>query len=147
VAVRVRERLDTDADLQMRRIGVSRRIVVASTKLIKTRGAPKQPQELTSLHCSLRERTSGTRCGGSPTDEDLSRAWNLNHDCHPATSEPCLTPPKKESERLLAGAGVSVGSRFRPADAGFARMERTRRRAAPRLHIPTKHAARRARGD
>jgi DNA-binding transcriptional LysR family regulator len=49
VAVRVRERLDTDADLQMRRIGVSRRIIVASTKLIKAHGAPKQPQELTNL--------------------------------------------------------------------------------------------------
>src|SRR3984893_18540671 len=34
VAVRVRERLDTDADLQMKRIGASRRIIVASPTLL-----------------------------------------------------------------------------------------------------------------
>src|SRR5258707_14506188 len=37
VAIRVRERLDTDADLQMKRIGLSRRILVASPKLLVDR--------------------------------------------------------------------------------------------------------------
>src|ERR1700735_1546466 len=34
VAIRVRERLDTDAELQMKRIGVSKRILVASPMLL-----------------------------------------------------------------------------------------------------------------
>jgi DNA-binding transcriptional LysR family regulator len=49
VAVRVRERLDTDADLQMRRIGISRRIVVASPGFVQTHGQPLTAQELAGL--------------------------------------------------------------------------------------------------
>ena len=49
VAIRVRERLDTDADLQMRRIGVSRRIVVASSGFVQAHGEPTAPQDLASL--------------------------------------------------------------------------------------------------
>jgi DNA-binding transcriptional LysR family regulator len=47
--VRVRERLDTDGDLQMRRIGVSRRIVVASPGFIRDHGQPRTPQDLIGL--------------------------------------------------------------------------------------------------
>ena len=46
VAVRVRERLDTDGDLQMRRIGVSRRIVVASPDFVRAHGEPAGPGDL-----------------------------------------------------------------------------------------------------
>lgn len=49
VAVRVRERLDTDGDLQMRRIGLSRRIVVASPDFVRDHGEPGAPQDLTGL--------------------------------------------------------------------------------------------------
>ena len=49
VAVRVRERLDTDGDLQMRRIGVSRRIVVASPDFVRSHGEPHTPQDLVGL--------------------------------------------------------------------------------------------------
>ena len=49
VAVRVRERLDTDGDLQMRRIGVSRRIVVASPGFVRDYGEPRTPQDLAGL--------------------------------------------------------------------------------------------------
>lgn len=49
VAVRVRERLDTDGDLQMRRIGVSRRMVVASPELIRRHGVPTAPNDLNAL--------------------------------------------------------------------------------------------------
>ena len=49
VAVRVRERLDTDGELQMRRIGVSRRIIVATPEFIRTHGEPGAPQDLTGL--------------------------------------------------------------------------------------------------
>jgi len=40
VAIRVRERLDTDADLQMKRIGLSRRILVASPAFVTKHGEP-----------------------------------------------------------------------------------------------------------
>ena len=46
VAIRVRERLDTDADLQMKRIGVSRRILVASPTLLAKQGEPTTPADL-----------------------------------------------------------------------------------------------------
>jgi DNA-binding transcriptional LysR family regulator len=49
VAIRVRERLDTDADLQMKRIGVSRRILVASPTLLAKMGQPSTPGELTAF--------------------------------------------------------------------------------------------------
>jgi DNA-binding transcriptional LysR family regulator len=49
VAVRIRERLDTDGDLLMRRIGVSRRVIVASPDFIRAHGEPRQPQELVGL--------------------------------------------------------------------------------------------------
>ena len=49
VAVRIRERLDTDIDLQMRRIGVSRRILVASPELLAAYPAVTTPAELTVL--------------------------------------------------------------------------------------------------
>jgi DNA-binding transcriptional LysR family regulator len=40
VAIRVRERLDTDAELQMKRTGVSKRILVASPTLLARMGEP-----------------------------------------------------------------------------------------------------------
>jgi DNA-binding transcriptional LysR family regulator len=49
VAIRVRERLDTDADLQMKRIGVSRRILVASPTLLAKEGEPTTPADLGKL--------------------------------------------------------------------------------------------------
>jgi DNA-binding transcriptional LysR family regulator len=49
VAVRVRERLDTDGDLQMRRIGISRRIVVASPDFVRTHGEPRTADQLSDI--------------------------------------------------------------------------------------------------
>src|ERR1700677_15806 len=46
VAIRVRERLDTDGDLQMKRIGVSSRILVASPAFRARRAAPSPPADL-----------------------------------------------------------------------------------------------------
>ena len=56
VAIRVRERLDTDAELQMKRIGVSKRILVASPTLLARVGEPSTPDELSgfpTLHPDL----------------------------------------------------------------------------------------------
>jgi DNA-binding transcriptional LysR family regulator len=49
VAVRVRERLDTDGDLQMRRIDVRRRIIVASPDFVRNHGEPRTLEQLASL--------------------------------------------------------------------------------------------------
>src|SRR6202162_6113033 len=49
VAIRVRERLDTDAELQMKRIGGSKRILVASPPLLARMGEPSTPDELFRL--------------------------------------------------------------------------------------------------
>jgi DNA-binding transcriptional LysR family regulator len=49
VAVRVRERLDTDGDLQMRRIDVRRRIIVASPDFVPHHGEPRTLEQLAGL--------------------------------------------------------------------------------------------------
>jgi len=46
IAIRIRDRLDSDRDLQMRRIGISRRILVANKRLLKKYGLPQDPDDL-----------------------------------------------------------------------------------------------------
>jgi DNA-binding transcriptional LysR family regulator len=46
IAIRIRERLDTDGELQMKRIGISRRILVASKALLRKYGTPQNPEDL-----------------------------------------------------------------------------------------------------
>ncbi len=46
IAIRIRERLDTDGDLQMKRIGISRRILVANRGLLSKYGFPEKPDDL-----------------------------------------------------------------------------------------------------
>jgi DNA-binding transcriptional LysR family regulator len=46
VSVRVREKLDTDADLVMKRIGVSKHVLVASPTLLAGLGTPLSPSDL-----------------------------------------------------------------------------------------------------
>ena len=59
VAIRVRERLDTDADLQMRRIGMSRRILVASPAFWQQCASLKEPAELLDLPLLSQYEQSG----------------------------------------------------------------------------------------
>jgi DNA-binding transcriptional LysR family regulator len=59
VAIRVRERLDTDAELQMKRIGPSRRILVASPTLLANEGEPATPAELGKLPILHHEQQGG----------------------------------------------------------------------------------------
>jgi DNA-binding transcriptional LysR family regulator len=59
VAIRVRERLDTDADLQMKRIGTSRRILVASPAFLTSHGHPAAPADLGKLPILHQEQQSG----------------------------------------------------------------------------------------
>src|SRR6266849_1321306 len=59
VAIRVRERLDTDADLQVKRIGMSRRILVASPKLLATANAPMSQADLANFPVLQQEEQGG----------------------------------------------------------------------------------------
>src|SRR5229473_774396 len=49
IAIRIRERLDTDADLVAKRIGISRRILVASDSLLQQYRRPKTLDDLSRL--------------------------------------------------------------------------------------------------
>jgi DNA-binding transcriptional LysR family regulator len=49
IAVRVREQLDTDADLQVKIIGRSGQVMVASPAFVATHGQPATPQELANF--------------------------------------------------------------------------------------------------
>ncbi len=46
IAIRVRERLDTDADLQMKQLGHSTQMLVASPGFISAHGGPAHPREI-----------------------------------------------------------------------------------------------------
>jgi DNA-binding transcriptional LysR family regulator len=59
VAIRVRERLDTDADLQVKRIGTSRRILVASPRLLANKDEPTTPAELPAFPILHQEQQGG----------------------------------------------------------------------------------------
>ena len=48
VSIRVRERLDTDVDLLVKKIGLSRRILVAAPQLLASLGTPSTPGELSN---------------------------------------------------------------------------------------------------
>ena len=47
IAVRIRERLDTDADVQVKKIGASKRILVSAPELLAEVGRPAAPADLT----------------------------------------------------------------------------------------------------
>jgi len=61
VAIRIRENLDTDSEMQMRRIGISRRILVANAALLKKHGTPKTANDLTRLPILDATETPGPR--------------------------------------------------------------------------------------
>jgi len=61
VAIRIRENLDTDGEMQMRRIGISRRILVANAALLKEHGAPKSAGDLSNLPILDATETPGPR--------------------------------------------------------------------------------------
>jgi DNA-binding transcriptional LysR family regulator len=61
VAIRIRENLDTDSEMQMRKIGISRRIIVASAALLKEHGTPKAADDLSKLPILDATETPGPR--------------------------------------------------------------------------------------
>jgi DNA-binding transcriptional LysR family regulator len=103
VAIRVRERLDTDADLQVKRIGVSKRILVAGPTLLATADAPMSPADLANfpvLH--QEEQSSGT--------------WDLTAENGDITSVP--VEPRLASgsfDILMAAACQGAGIALLPA--------------------------------
>jgi DNA-binding transcriptional LysR family regulator len=103
VAIRVRERLDTDADLQMKRIGISRRILVASPSLLAKMGRPSTPGELTDFPI-LHQDTQG------------ASVWNLSTESgetKTVAAEPRLATGSFDV--LMAAACESAGIALLPA--------------------------------
>ena len=103
VAIRVRERLDTDAELQMKRIGVSKRILVASPTLLARVGEPSTPDELS----------------GFPTlhpDLEGPSVWRLateSGDAKAVAIEPVLATGSLDI--LIASACQGIGIALAPA--------------------------------
>lgn len=103
VAIRVRERLDTDAELQVKRIGVSRRILVTSPNLLKALGVPKSPADLANFPVLHQE-------------EQGFGTWELTSDNGETSSVPI--EPRLASgsfEILMAAARQGAGITLLPA--------------------------------
>ncbi len=103
VAIRVRERLDTDAELQMKRIGISRRILVASPSLIAKMGKPSAPDDLTDFPI-LHQDTRG------------ASVWNLaaqSGETKTVAAEPRLATGSFDI--LIAAACAGTGIALLPA--------------------------------
>lgn len=103
VAIRVRERLDTDADLQMKRIGLSRRFLVASPSLLTTGDVPTSPADLGNFPALHQE-------------EQSAGVWQLtaaNGDAVTVSAEPRLASGSLDI--LLAAACGGAGIALLPA--------------------------------
>ncbi|MFB9269833.1 LysR family transcriptional regulator [Bradyrhizobium erythrophlei] len=103
VAIRVRERLDTDADLQMKRIGMSRRILVASPMLMAKEGQLATPADLSRFSILHQEQQGG-------------EVWQLtadNGDTCPVPVEPRVATGSFEI--LIAAACQGAGIALLPA--------------------------------
>lgn len=101
IAVRVRERLDTDGDLQMRRVGVSRRIIVASPDFVQANGEPRAPEDLLGLPLLDAHE------GAGPSVWRLSAA-----DADPYTLEFDARLAAGDFKTLRAAALAGAGRRF-----------------------------------
>jgi DNA-binding transcriptional LysR family regulator len=102
VAIRVRDRLDTDADLQMKRIGVSRRILVASPMLLAKEGQPATPEDLVKFSVLHQDHQGG--------------AWQLtadNGEVRTVAFEPRLATGSFDI--LMAAAYQGAGIALLPA--------------------------------
>jgi DNA-binding transcriptional LysR family regulator len=103
VAIRVRERLDTDADLQVKRIGISRRILVASPTLLAHKGEPLMPADLSAFPILHQELQGGNN-------------WSLtaeNGDTDAVAIEPRLATGSFDV--LIAAACHGAGVALLPA--------------------------------
>ena len=100
VAIRVRERLDSDGSLVVRRIGNTRGLLVASPALLDRIGRPSSPQELASLPAL------------SMMEHDHAQTWTLEHA--DGTQAQVEVPPRLVcgdftmlTEAAIAGLGVA----------------------------------------
>jgi DNA-binding transcriptional LysR family regulator len=103
VAIRVRERLDTDADLQVKQIGKSGRILVASPDLLAKAGVPISPADLSNFPVLHQE-------------EQTSGVWHLTAQSGVSSSVP--VEPRLASDSfdiLIAAARQGAGITLLPA--------------------------------
>jgi DNA-binding transcriptional LysR family regulator len=99
IAIRVRERLDTDADLQVKQIGISRRFLVASPDLLAKAGVPMSPSDLANFPVLHQEEQSGG-------------TWHLtaeNGDISSVMIEPRLGSGSLDILIAAACRGIGIG--------------------------------------
>lgn len=101
LAVRVRERLDTDADLQVKVIERTSLVLVASPGLLAAHGTPLSPNDLGALPTVSFGEVSG------------AHRWTLTNtagETHEATHEPRLVASTFPllGDAVLGGAGVGL---------------------------------------
>ncbi|MGG6894886.1 MULTISPECIES: LysR substrate-binding domain-containing protein [Rhizobium] len=105
VAIRVRERLDTDADLQVRKIGMSRRILVASPHFIRQHGPLESLADLARIPLLSQQEHAGV-C-----------TWNLLAGDDGSSNIVSFEPKLATGgfELLLAAACAGIGVALLPA--------------------------------
>jgi hypothetical protein len=145
IAVRVRERLDTDADLQVKQLGHSCRCWWRAPPFVAAHGSPASPQEIPSFP------TLGH------TDRPGADRWSLINAAGEeavVTHEPRLAasafPVLREG--AVAGVGIAMlpdaacvrSARRRAAGSAASRMDFASRHRPPRLHLAAGPAAERA---
>ena len=64
IAIRIRERLDTDADVQLKKVGTSKRILVAAPKLLEDDGPARGTGRSPALSPASTSRSSPDRVSG-----------------------------------------------------------------------------------
>jgi DNA-binding transcriptional LysR family regulator len=103
IAIRVRERLDTDADFQVKRIGLSKRILVANRALLKRDGKPTVPADLAKFPL-LRQGEQGRE------------VWHLTADDGRSSAVPIVPRMATNSfDVLIAAACQGAGIALLPA--------------------------------
>lgn len=99
IAVRVRERLDTDADLQVKQLGHSVSMLVVSPGFVDAHGAPASPQEIAAFPTLAHTDRSGP---------DRWTLVNAAGEEVVVTHEPRLTASAFPILREAASAGIGI---------------------------------------
>jgi DNA-binding transcriptional LysR family regulator len=96
----VRVGLVTDPSLVARRIGVSKRIAIATPKYLKARGTPKTPQDLSAHDCIIYTRLA------------TGRRWTFTHNSQSidvdVTGRFHVNSTEGVREGVLAGLGIGL---------------------------------------
>ena len=92
LALRVRTKLDTDAELVVRHLGTARGTLVASPGYLQRHGAPDTPQDL-AAHTTL-SFSDPQQCAGRCATIRAKRSTSSSSPSCPATTSSCWSRPR-----------------------------------------------------